>query len=160
MAAHEEAFVQVSDDGLHFQVASKPFFFAGANCYYLLVRSAAGRHALAEELASRLSLGGCAPLTARVLQTRGADPNLQHEVTEVLDAVQQAGLTVVRTWAFCDGDEWNALQPSPGMADHHGEGGLLQKIEGKTLVAVCGSSATGRAACINCTWGLGTSSGA
>ncbi|KAK9797750.1 hypothetical protein WJX73_006133 [Symbiochloris irregularis] len=82
MSAYQDAFVQVSEDGLHFQVADKPFFFAGANCYYLL--------------------------------TRGADPDLQHEVLEVLDAVQQAGLTVIRTWAFCDGEEWNALQPSPG----------------------------------------------
>ena len=25
------------------------------------------------------------------------------------------GLSVIRTWAFCDGEEWNALQPQPGQ---------------------------------------------
>jgi hypothetical protein len=35
------------------------------------------------------------------VQTRGADPSLRHEVTEVLDAMCSAGLTVLRTWAFC-----------------------------------------------------------
>ena len=34
-------------------------------------------------------------------QTRAADPGLRHEVTEVLDAMVSAGLTVLRTWAFC-----------------------------------------------------------
>jgi hypothetical protein len=34
----------------------------------------------------------------------------------VLDAAQQLGLTVLRTWAFNDGDGWNALQPQPGKA--------------------------------------------
>ena len=48
------------------------------------------------------------------IQTRGADPSLQHEVTEVLDSIKAAGLTVVRTWAFNDGDSWNALQTAPG----------------------------------------------
>ena len=50
-------------------------------------------------------------------QTRGADPNLQHQVLEVLDSMQEAGLTVVRTWAFCDGEEWNSLQPTPGKLE-------------------------------------------
>ena len=35
------------------------------------------------------------------LQTRAADPNLRHEVTEVLDAAKRADLSVIRTWAFC-----------------------------------------------------------
>ncbi len=26
-------------------------------------------------------------------------------------------MTVIRTWAFCDGSEWNALQPAPGEWD-------------------------------------------
>ena len=34
---------------------------------------------------------------------------------EVLDAMQALKLTVLRTWAFCDGPEWNALQPSAGV---------------------------------------------
>ena len=48
------------------------------------------------------------------LMTRAADPGLQQQVLEVLDDAKAAGLTVVRTWAFNDGPEWNALQPSPG----------------------------------------------
>ena len=48
------------------------------------------------------------------MQTRGADPGLRHEVTGVLDGMKAAGLTVVRTWAFNDGKEWNALQTGPG----------------------------------------------
>ena len=35
------------------------------------------------------------------MQTRAADPGLRHEVTEVLDAMRSADLTVLRTWAFC-----------------------------------------------------------
>ena len=48
------------------------------------------------------------------LMTRAADPGLQQQVLEVMDDAQTAGLTVVRTWAFNDGPEWNALQPAPG----------------------------------------------
>ncbi len=47
--------------------------------------------------------------------TRAADPGLQQQVLEVLDDAKAAGLTVVRTWAFNDGPEWNALQPAPGQ---------------------------------------------
>lgn len=55
---------------------------------------------------------------ALLLQTRGADPSLRHECTAVLDAAAAAGLTVIRTWAFCDGpSQWNALQPAPGVLD-------------------------------------------
>ena len=48
------------------------------------------------------------------LMTRAADHGLRHEVTAVLDAAASCGLTAIRTWAFCDGDEWNALQPKAG----------------------------------------------
>ena len=48
------------------------------------------------------------------LMTRAADPGLQQQVLEVLDDAKAAGLAVVRTWAFNDGPEWNALQPAPG----------------------------------------------
>lgn len=41
MTGQQQDFVRISDDGLHFQVADKPFFFAGANCYYLMVRGTA-----------------------------------------------------------------------------------------------------------------------
>ena len=30
---------------------------------------------------------------------------------------QSLGLTVVRTWAFNDGNQWNAMQPSMGVLD-------------------------------------------
>ncbi|KAK9842996.1 hypothetical protein WJX74_005452 [Apatococcus lobatus] len=83
-----ESFVHVSTDGTHFEVNGAPFYFAGANCYYLM--------------------------------TRGADPNLRHEVCEVLDAVRAAGLTVMRTGVGCEGTgEWNCLQPSPGQFNEH-----------------------------------------
>lgn len=50
------------------------------------------------------------------VQTRAAEPSLRHEVTEVLDAMVATGLTVLRTWAFNDGEsQWNALQPRPGV---------------------------------------------
>jgi len=49
------------------------------------------------------------------LMTRAADPGLQQQVLEVLDDAKAAGLAVVRTWAFNDGPEWNALQPAPGQ---------------------------------------------
>lgn len=42
-----------------------------------------------------------------------------HFVTalQVMDETRAAGLSVLRTWAFCDGSEWNALQPAPGEWD-------------------------------------------
>ena len=30
---------------------------------------------------------------------------------------QSLGLTVLRTWAFNDGPQWNSMQPSPGVLD-------------------------------------------
>jgi mannan endo-1,4-beta-mannosidase len=48
------------------------------------------------------------------LQTRATEYHLRHQVTDVLDTMVDAGLTVLRTWAFNDGNEWNALQPEPG----------------------------------------------
>ena len=54
------------------------------------------------------------------LMTRAADPGLQQQVLEVLDDAKSAGLTVVRTWAFNDGPEWNALQPTPGSRSQLG----------------------------------------
>lgn len=52
-------------------------------------------------------------------QTRAGDEGLRHEVTEVMDGMVAAGLTVLRFWAFCDGERWNSLQPSPGKAAFH-----------------------------------------
>ena len=30
---------------------------------------------------------------------------------------EQLGLTVLRTWAFADGPQWNSIQPSLGQLD-------------------------------------------
>lgn len=54
------------------------------------------------------------------LMTRAAEVNLRHEITEVLDAAVLCGITAIRTWAFCEGDEWNALQPKPGTKNSFG----------------------------------------
>lgn len=51
------------------------------------------------------------------LMTRAAEVNMRHEVLEVLDAAVSCGLTAIRTWAFCEGSEWNALQPKAGAAN-------------------------------------------
>lgn len=48
------------------------------------------------------------------LMTRAAEIGLRSQVLEVLDDAKAAGLSVIRTWAFNDGNEWNALQPAPG----------------------------------------------
>lgn len=48
------------------------------------------------------------------LMTRAAEPTLRQQVLDVLDDAKAAGVRVVRTWAFNDGQEWNALQPAPG----------------------------------------------
>jgi len=53
------------------------------------------------------------------LQTRAADPSTLPDVISVLDDLQAAGITVVRTWAFADGPQWSALQPSPGVFDEN-----------------------------------------
>lgn len=49
------------------------------------------------------------------LMTRAAEPSLQYQVLEVLDGAKASGISVVRTWAFNDGSEWNALQTSAGL---------------------------------------------
>lgn len=48
------------------------------------------------------------------LMTRAAEAGLRHQVLEVLDGAVASGVSVVRTWAFNDGSEWNALQTAPG----------------------------------------------
>ena len=37
---------------------------------------------------------------------------------------EQLGLTVLRTWAFADGPQWNAIQPSLGQLDER----VLSKV--------------------------------
>lgn len=43
-------------------------------------------------------------------QTRAADHATSHECTAVLDDAAAAGITVLRAWAFADGEQWGALQ--------------------------------------------------
>ena len=49
------------------------------------------------------------------LMVYAAEPGLRQHVAEVLDDAKRLGATVIRTWAFNDGDGWNALQTSPGV---------------------------------------------
>ncbi|KAL3156379.1 hypothetical protein ABBQ38_000693 [Trebouxia sp. C0009 RCD-2024] len=58
------------------------------------------------------------------LMTRAAEPSLRQQVLDVLDDAKAAGVRVVRTWAFNDGKEWNALQPAPGQFDERVFSGL------------------------------------
>lgn len=71
--------------GTSLYLGERPYRFAGANCYYLMVFA--------------------------------ADPSLRSRVDSVLDAAAGAGLSVIRTWAFAAGEQWNALQPQPGQYD-------------------------------------------
>lgn len=38
-------------------------------------------------------------------------------MAEVFETAQKMGITVMRVWAFNDGDTWNALQPRMGHVD-------------------------------------------
>ena len=50
-----------------------------------------------------------------LVQTRAAQHEQRPLVLQVLDAAAQLEITVIRTWAFCDGEEeWQAVQPKPG----------------------------------------------
>jgi mannan endo-1,4-beta-mannosidase len=52
------------------------------------------------------------------LMAWAADPGLRSHVDQLLDTAADAGLNTLRTWAFNDGeDQWNALQPRPGVHD-------------------------------------------
>jgi mannan endo-1,4-beta-mannosidase len=54
----------------------------------------------------------------------------------VLDGALRAGFTVLRTWAFNDGDGWNALQTAPGVYDERVFAGLdwlLQQCQARGL---------------------------
>src|SRR5687768_9620697 len=49
------------------------------------------------------------------LMVYAAEPGLRQHVDEVLDDAKRLGATVIRTWAFNDGNGWNALQTAPGV---------------------------------------------
>ena len=112
MAGAPSPFVTVAAGGQAFQVNGRAFFIAGCNSYYLMVRA----HVLPMVQAPMLT----SLIPSAHVQTRAAEDSLRHEVIEILDAAAKAGLTVIRTWAFNDGEkEWNALQPRPGAVSAH-----------------------------------------
>ena len=47
--------------------------------------------------------------------TYSVEEDTRQEVLDVFDGMEELGLTVLRMWAFNDGDRWNALQPEPGV---------------------------------------------
>jgi mannan endo-1,4-beta-mannosidase len=49
------------------------------------------------------------------LMVFAAEPELRAHVDEVLEDASGMGLSLVRTWAFNDGNGWNALQTAPGV---------------------------------------------
>eukprot|EP00884_Botryococcus_braunii_P022357 jgi/Botrbrau1/8805/Bobra.0330s0035.1 len=80
----------VKRTGNRLEVAGRPYFISGFNNYALVTRSAD-------------------PMPGRY--TRHAD------VEGTLMTAQRLGLNALRTWAFADGDVWNALQPQLGVFD-------------------------------------------
>ena len=63
------------------------------------------------------------------VQTRAADPSTLPDVLSVLDDLAASGnITVLRTWAFADGEQWSALQPRPGEFDERVFRGLDRVI--------------------------------
>ncbi|HID24699.1 MAG TPA: hypothetical protein EYP14_20190, partial [Planctomycetaceae bacterium] len=51
------------------------------------------------------------------LMAYAADPDTRPYVDEVIEDAANMGLNVLRTWAFNDGNGWNALQTAPGAYD-------------------------------------------
>lgn len=44
-------------------------------------------------------------------------PAPEAQVVQTFQKAQELGLTVLRMWAFADGNEWNALQPELELLD-------------------------------------------
>ncbi|EIE19597.1 glycoside hydrolase [Coccomyxa subellipsoidea C-169] len=97
-ASYPEDFVV--RNGSQLQVNGERFHFAGFNNYYL--------------------------------PTYAADPHFLIERTGDVDVVfrdaKKLGLTVLRTWAFADGSQWNAIQPSLGILDERVLSGGLDYV--------------------------------
>ena len=90
-------FVSVSD-GCRFQADGKPFCFAGANSYYLMVCLCVSG-LLRKEVWVIIS----------ALQTRAAEEGCRHEVTEILDSAVKAGLTAIRLGALGAAEQASTL---------------------------------------------------
>jgi hypothetical protein len=51
------------------------------------------------------------------LMNKATDESSRSAVTEVLQEAAGVGVTVVRTWAFADGNDYHPLQLTPGVFD-------------------------------------------
>lgn len=60
---------------------------------------------------------GFAGANCYYLMVFAAQESLRPRVDEVLDTAVECGMSVIRTWAFANGEQWNALQPGPGDYD-------------------------------------------
>jgi mannan endo-1,4-beta-mannosidase len=129
-------FVTLREKRLCLESSGTPWLFAGANCYYLMVRNdilggntaatplsykngSSSNHCFSMHDTRCLIVSHLCLLVSLFghIQTRAADPGTYSDVERVLDDIASAGFTVVRSWCFCDGPRWNALQPRPGHYD-------------------------------------------
>lgn len=94
-----EEFVRVANGEFVVGDSSRPFRFIGGNSYHLMV-------------SSFLSQVRC----LLFFQSYATDVNKRPLVTQLLDFYAENGLTVLRTWAFSDGDRHDALQIAPGLS--------------------------------------------
>jgi hypothetical protein len=117
------AFVKVRAQQL--VLNDKPFVFAGANCYYLVVSPICCQATCFQPDGVHAAINCClAKLTfpsAFCPQQRLGSESESSKSIESLDAAQKLGLTVMRTWVFNDGDKkaeggpnWLPIQPQAG----------------------------------------------
>jgi mannan endo-1,4-beta-mannosidase len=93
-----------------------------------------GRAEFVRRTGSELALGDdafrFAGANCYYLMVFAADVDLRPRVDEVLDTAVGLGLSVIRTWAFANGEQWNALQPRPGQYEERVLRGLDYVLEG------------------------------
>lgn len=85
-------------------------------------------HALRPSIRPSVPVTPFAGCNCYFLMTRAANEETWPEVEQTLDGIADLGLTVLRTWAFNDGDKWNALQTQPGVYDDRVYKGLDRVI--------------------------------
>ena len=116
----------VQRKGLRLVLNGQTFKFAGASNYYMLTRAVekvtkpqvrlltpAGPVCSAQMLLHHGLFSKC----HRPLELHEHTQQYTAQVSEVFETAQKLGITVVRVWAFNDGDTWNALQPRMGHID-------------------------------------------